>query len=83
MSLAAMLGKRDSNWQQVACAGPDEADVDIPVTPEVHLALRGRAADNLCAPDSNCPHRTRRSCAPGPLSDRSRSFRRFVMPSHK
>lgn len=49
MSSAAMLEKRDGDWRQVAsagaepCAGPDKADVDIPVTPEVHLALRGRA----------------------------------------
>jgi two-component system, OmpR family, sensor histidine kinase KdpD len=49
MSSVAMLEKQDGRWRQVACigepgcAGPDEADVDIPVTLEVHLALRGRA----------------------------------------
>jgi two-component system, OmpR family, sensor histidine kinase KdpD len=36
-------------WTTVACTGPDpcaepdEADVDVPVTDDVHLALRGRA----------------------------------------
>ncbi|NUT51634.1 MAG: sensor histidine kinase KdpD, partial [Saccharothrix sp.] len=45
----ALLERRDGDWERVACAGPqpcaepDEADVDVPVTAEVHLALRGRA----------------------------------------
>jgi two-component system, OmpR family, sensor histidine kinase KdpD len=45
----ALLEKTDGQWQRVACVGPrpcdepDEADVDIPVTPEVHLVLRGRS----------------------------------------
>jgi two-component system sensor histidine kinase KdpD len=50
LSSVALLEKDDSGtWKRVACAGlspcdePDEADVDVPVTPEVHLALRGRA----------------------------------------
>jgi two-component system sensor histidine kinase KdpD len=44
----ALLEKQDGVWRQVACDGtpgctdPDEADVDVPVTPDVHLALRGR-----------------------------------------
>nr|WP_229686000.1 sensor histidine kinase KdpD [Longimycelium tulufanense] len=49
LTSVALLEKRDSRWQRVACAGPDgcdspeEADVDVPVTSDVHLALRGRA----------------------------------------
>jgi two-component system sensor histidine kinase KdpD len=49
MTSVALLERRDGGWQQVACAGapgcaePDEADVDVAVTDEVHLALRGRA----------------------------------------
>lgn len=49
MSSVALLEKRDGRWQRVAFAGepacqvPDEADVDVPVTADVHLALRGRA----------------------------------------
>ncbi|MGX7826630.1 ATP-binding protein [Actinokineospora sp. 24-640] len=45
----ALLERRDTRWERVACAGPepcdepDDADVDVPVTAEVHLALRGRA----------------------------------------
>jgi len=45
----ALLEKTDGEWQRVACVGPkpcdepEEADVDIPVTPEVHLVLRGRS----------------------------------------
>jgi two-component system sensor histidine kinase KdpD len=45
----ALLEKTDGEWARVACVGespcdePDEADVDIPVTHDVHLALRGRA----------------------------------------
>lgn len=45
----ALLEQRDGGWVQVASAGPapcrqpGEADVDVPVTPQVHLALRGRA----------------------------------------
>jgi two-component system sensor histidine kinase KdpD len=44
----ALLEHTDGEWHRVACVGqypcydPDEADVDIPVTPDVHLALRGR-----------------------------------------
>ncbi|WP_338019485.1 sensor histidine kinase KdpD [Saccharothrix deserti] len=44
----ALLERRDGEWERVACAGPrpcaepDEADVDVPVTADVHLALRGR-----------------------------------------
>ncbi|GDY32563.1 DUF4118 domain-containing protein [Gandjariella thermophila] len=49
LTSVALLEKHEGTWQRVACVGPepcdepDEADVDVPVTPEVHLALRGRA----------------------------------------
>jgi two-component system sensor histidine kinase KdpD len=49
LTSVALLEKDKGEWQRVACAGPrpcdepDEADVDVPVTPEVHLALRGRS----------------------------------------
>lgn len=45
----ALLERRDDGWARVAfvgpqpCAGPEEADVDVPVTQDVHFALRGRA----------------------------------------
>ncbi|HEY1571346.1 MAG TPA: DUF4118 domain-containing protein [Pseudonocardiaceae bacterium] len=45
----ALLERDGTGWQRVACVGPrpcdepDEADVDVPVTPDVHLAIRGRA----------------------------------------
>jgi two-component system, OmpR family, sensor histidine kinase KdpD len=48
LSSVALLEQKDGDWTRVACVGespcddPDEADVDVPVTPEVHLALRGR-----------------------------------------
>lgn len=56
MSSVALLERRDGDWHQVTCVGapgcrmPDEADVDVPVTDDVHLALRGRilpAADRV------------------------------------
>jgi two-component system sensor histidine kinase KdpD len=49
LASVALLERRDGVWERVACAGPtpcdnpDEADVDVPVTADVHLALRGRA----------------------------------------
>lgn len=49
LSSVALLEKDGGGWQRVACVGPhpcegpDEADVDVAVTPDVHLALRGRA----------------------------------------
>jgi two-component system sensor histidine kinase KdpD len=49
LTSVALLEKQDGEWQRVACVGaepcdePDEADVDVAVTPDVHLALRGRA----------------------------------------
>jgi two-component system sensor histidine kinase KdpD len=49
LTSVALLEKRAGVWERVACVGPqpcdqpDEADVDVPVTPDVHLALRGRA----------------------------------------
>jgi two-component system, OmpR family, sensor histidine kinase KdpD len=44
----ALLEKAEGEWIRVACTGdgpcdtPDEADADVPVTDDVHLALRGR-----------------------------------------
>ncbi len=49
LTSVALLEKRDGAWERVACAGPspcdqpEDADVDVPVTEDVHLALRGRA----------------------------------------
>ncbi|SDC64566.1 sensor histidine kinase [Actinokineospora iranica] len=48
LTSVALLERTDGQWQRVACVGPgpctepDEADVDIAVTPQVHLSLRGR-----------------------------------------
>nr|CEL13200.1 Na+/H+ antiporter [Kibdelosporangium sp. MJ126-NF4]CTQ98890.1 Na+/H+ antiporter [Kibdelosporangium sp. MJ126-NF4] len=45
----ALLEKNEDEWTRIACVGghpcgvPDEADVDILVTDELHLALRGAA----------------------------------------
>jgi two-component system sensor histidine kinase KdpD len=45
----ALLEKQDGRWHCVESSGgepcrePDEADVDVAVTPDVHLAMRGRA----------------------------------------
>ena len=47
LSSVALLEKRDGEWRRVACVGPspcdgpDDADTDVAVTPDVHLALRG------------------------------------------
>ncbi|MGH3881207.1 MAG: DUF4118 domain-containing protein, partial [Actinophytocola sp.] len=47
--LERRAGDNGAGWERVAfvgpepCDQPDEADVDVPVTPDVHLALRGRA----------------------------------------
>jgi two-component system sensor histidine kinase KdpD len=49
LTSVTLLEKQDGVWQCVAtsgehpCADPDEADVDIAVTADVHLTLRGRA----------------------------------------
>lgn len=49
LSSVALLEKTSGEWRRVACVGPspcdvpDDADVDVVVTPDVHLALRGRA----------------------------------------
>jgi len=49
LTSVALLERVDGEWARVACVGaspcdePDEADVDIAVTPDVHLALRGRS----------------------------------------
>ncbi|WP_376765962.1 sensor histidine kinase [Amycolatopsis pithecellobii] len=45
----SLLEKQDGEWRRVEecgpnpCGEPDEADIDVPVTPDVHLTLRGRA----------------------------------------
>ncbi|MDX8030175.1 sensor histidine kinase KdpD [Lentzea sp. BCCO 10_0856] len=44
----ALLERRGGAWERVACVGPrpcdepDEADADVMVTSDIHLALRGR-----------------------------------------
>ncbi|WP_020661711.1 sensor histidine kinase [Amycolatopsis benzoatilytica] len=49
LTSVTLLEKRDGKWDKVAvagdqpCADPDEADVDIAVTADVHLTLSGRA----------------------------------------
>ncbi|WP_318307536.1 sensor histidine kinase [Amycolatopsis solani] len=49
LTSVTLLEKQEGAWQGVAaagerpCADPDEADVDIAVTADVHLTLRGRA----------------------------------------
>jgi two-component system sensor histidine kinase KdpD len=49
LSSVALLEKASGEWRRVAyvgtspCDAPDDADVDVVVTPDVHLALRGRA----------------------------------------
>jgi two-component system sensor histidine kinase KdpD len=49
LSSVALLERDGTEWQRVACVGPrpcdepDEADIDVPVTPDVHLAIKGRA----------------------------------------
>ncbi|MBV8931980.1 MAG: DUF4118 domain-containing protein, partial [Kutzneria sp.] len=49
LSSVALLERQHGAWRRVECVGPrpcdepDEADVDVPVTSEVHLALRGKA----------------------------------------
>ncbi|TWP51209.1 sensor histidine kinase KdpD [Lentzea tibetensis] len=49
LSSVALLERADGQWTRVACVGPrpcaepEDADVDVAVTPDVHLALRGRA----------------------------------------
>ncbi|WP_326569286.1 sensor histidine kinase KdpD [Amycolatopsis rhabdoformis] len=49
LTSVTLLEKKNGAWQKVAlagqfpCADPDEADVDIAVTADVHLTLRGRA----------------------------------------
>lgn len=45
----SLVEKQDGSWHRVAecgpnpCGEPEDADVDIPVTADVHLTLRGRA----------------------------------------
>ena len=49
LTSVTLLEKRGGVWEKVVvvgdqpCADPDEADVDIAVTADVHLTLRGRA----------------------------------------
>lgn len=44
----ALLERRGGGWERVSCVGPrpcdepDEADADVAVTSDIHLALRGR-----------------------------------------
>jgi two-component system sensor histidine kinase KdpD len=48
LNSVALLERENGQWQRVACVGPQpcdepgEADIDVPVTEDVHLALRGR-----------------------------------------
>ena len=47
MASVALLERRNGDWHLVSsagtptCAEPEDADVDVPVTDDVHLALRG------------------------------------------
>jgi two-component system sensor histidine kinase KdpD len=49
LNSVALLERDGNGWHRVECVGPrpcddpDDADVDVPVTPDVHLAIRGRA----------------------------------------
>ncbi|MGC7097468.1 DUF4118 domain-containing protein [Amycolatopsis lurida] len=49
LTSVALVEKKSGAWRRVAqtgidpCGRPDDADVDIPVTGDVHLVLRGRA----------------------------------------
>ncbi|MFI6032144.1 sensor histidine kinase [Amycolatopsis magusensis] len=49
LTSVALVEKKSGSWRRVAytgtdpCTRPDDADVDIPVTHDVHLVLRGRA----------------------------------------
>ncbi|WP_153030271.1 DUF4118 domain-containing protein [Amycolatopsis sp. YIM 10] len=49
LTSVALVEKKSGAWRRVAqtgidpCGKPDDADVDIPVTGDVHLVLRGRA----------------------------------------
>ncbi|GAA4658035.1 MULTISPECIES: sensor histidine kinase KdpD [Amycolatopsis] len=49
LEAVSLVEKRDGVWHRVEecgpnpCGEPDEADVDVPVTADVHLTLRGRA----------------------------------------
>ncbi|MBN6033431.1 DUF4118 domain-containing protein [Amycolatopsis sp. 195334CR] len=49
LTSVALVEKKSGSWRRVAqtgldpCTKPDDADVDIPVTGDVHLVLRGRA----------------------------------------
>jgi two-component system, OmpR family, sensor histidine kinase KdpD len=48
LNSVALLEHDEGGWHRVACVGPrpcdepDEADIDIPVTDDVHLAIKGR-----------------------------------------
>ncbi|SHG07602.1 DUF4118 domain-containing protein [Streptoalloteichus hindustanus] len=48
LNSVALLERRDGRWERVTsvgddgCQRPEDADLDIPVTRDVHLALRGR-----------------------------------------
>ena len=49
LSSVALLERDGTRWRRVESVGPqpcdepDDADIDVPVTPDVHLAIRGRA----------------------------------------
>ncbi len=49
LEAVSLVEKQNGEWRRVEecgpnpCGDPDEADVDVPVTPDVHLTLRGRA----------------------------------------
>ena len=49
LTSVALLERDGTEWRRVACVGgqpcdePDDADADVAVTEDVHLALRGRA----------------------------------------
>jgi len=48
LTSVALLERDGDQWQRVACVGPrpcdepDDADIDVAVTSDVHLAIRGR-----------------------------------------
>ncbi len=49
LASVALLEHVDGDWERVACVGanpcdePDDGDVDVAVTPDVHLVARGRS----------------------------------------
>jgi two-component system sensor histidine kinase KdpD len=49
LTSVALLERDGTGWRRIdfvgqqPCDEPDDADIDVPVTPDVHLAIRGRA----------------------------------------